>query len=62
MMVWMLVDSSGSTKPAARPNDTTFLFQAFLRRPALMRISQGSLTGVPPESLSSLARASSSDM
>ncbi len=62
VIVWMLVDSSGSMNPAASPIDTTFLFQAFTRRPALMRTSHGSFTGLPPESLSRRWRASSSDM
>ena len=45
VIMWMLVDSSGSTNPLARPKATTFLFHAFLRRPALIRMSHGSFTG-----------------
>ena len=37
----MLVDSSGSMKPPARPIATTFLFQIFLRLPVVKRSSRG---------------------
>ncbi|MNV49981.1 hypothetical protein D3C71_1419610 [compost metagenome] len=62
MVRWMLVDSSGSMKPLASPSATTFLFQAFNRRPLRNGTSQGSRSGGPSTSPSSLACASSSDM
>jgi hypothetical protein len=58
----MLVDSSGSMKPLAKPSETTFLFHAFSLRPVRKGTSHGSLIGVEPTSRSNLARASSSDM
>ena len=59
---WMLVDSSGSTKPLARPIETTFLFQARLRLPVTKRIGRGSASGAPSRLLISTAVASSSLM
>jgi len=62
MARWMLVDSSGSMKPLARPSDTTFRFHAFNRRPVRNGTSHGSRRAGAPTSRSNLARASSSDM
>ena len=47
MIRWMLVDSSGSTKPPARPSATQLPSQAFRRRPVRKRISRGSISGSP---------------
>ena len=57
---WMLVDSSGSRKPLARPSATTFLFQHFLRRPVVKRSSLGSASALPSRFASRVAAASSS--
>ena len=43
--MWMLVDSSGSTKPPASPNATTFLFQALLAPARLDADQPGILDG-----------------
>ena len=59
---WMLVDSSGSRKPLAKPTDTTFLFQARLRLPVRNLIGRGSANGGPSRLLKSIAVASSSLM
>jgi hypothetical protein len=59
---WMLVDSSGSMKPEARPSDRQFLFQLFLRRPVVKRRKLRSAMGWPPRLPSNRAPASSSLM
>ena len=46
---WMLVDSSGSRKPLARPSATQFLFQNFLRRPVVKRSKRGSASALAVE-------------
>ncbi len=58
----MLVDSSGSTNPLARPIETTFPFHAFLRRPVWKRSVRGSASGLPSRLPSRIAVASSSLM
>ena len=59
---WMLVDSSGSMKPLARPIATTFLFQNFLRLPVAKRSTRGSASGSPSRLAITTAVASSSLM
>ena len=56
----MLVDSSGSRKPLARPNATTLRFQNLRRRPGVKRNRRGSPSGAPSRLPRSLAVASSS--
>src|SRR5450631_2407231 len=58
----MLVDSSGSRKPLARPIATTFLFQIFLRMPVVNLSGRGSARARPSRLFSSVAAASSSLM
>jgi hypothetical protein len=58
---WMLVLSSGSRKPEARPMATTFLFHCFLRRPVTNRRKRGSACALP-SSFSSSTRAASSSL
>ncbi len=43
----MLVDSSGSMKPEARPEATQFLFQNFLRMPVVNLSLRGSASARP---------------
>ena len=62
MMSWMLVDSSGSTKPLASPSAMTFLFQALSRRPVRNLMTRGWMMVLPSTSRSSLSVASWSDM
>jgi hypothetical protein len=61
-MKWMLVDSSGSMKPLARPIATQFRFQNFLRMPVTKRSGRGSASASPSRFASSVAAASSSLM
>jgi len=58
----MLVDSSGSRKPLARPTAMTLRFQFLRRLPAVKRIGRGSARGRPSRLPISTAAASSSLM
>jgi hypothetical protein len=60
-IMWMLVDSSGSMKPDARPRATTLRFQKALRRPVVNRIGLGSASGRPSRLASRVSAAASSD-
>ena len=57
-----LVDSRGSMKPLARPIETQFLFQIFLRLPVVKRSRIGWARGAPSRFESSTRSASSSSM
>ena len=57
---WMLVDSSGSMKPLARPRATQLRFQNFLRMPVTNLSGRGSASASPSRFASRVAAASSS--
>ena len=57
---WMLVDSSGSMKPLARPTATQFFFQCSRRWPGRNLMTRGSVSTLPSMLASSVCLAWSS--
>ena len=58
----MLVDSSGSMKPLARPMATQFLLQVLRRWPGRNLMTRGSVRTLPSMLPSSVCFAASSEM